>query len=53
MWKKGRTFPLILDEIFLKLWYAYFEVAIRENVKIMSTRVGIFYASRCWSIMMA
>ena len=51
--KKGRTYPLKINEIFLKLWYDYFVLAIRENVKMVSTRAGIFHASRCWSIMIA
>ena len=37
MWKKGRTFPLEIDEIFLKMWYDYSALAIRENVKMVST----------------
>lgn len=31
------------------MWYDYHAVAIRVNVKMVSTRVGMFYASRCCS----
>ena len=51
--KKGRTCPLDCNDIFLKLWYDYVVVAIRVNVKMVSTRVGVFHASRCCSIMIA
>ena len=51
--EKGRTYPLKRNALFIKMWYDYFALAIRENVKMVSTRVGIFHASRCWSIMIA
>ena len=51
--EKGRTYPLKRNALFIKMWYDYFALAIRENVKMVSTRVGIFHASRCCSIMIA